>query len=318
LTYVIGTALLAVGLVMVQPAYSDWTGEYFPNLSVKDQSGRELRFFDDVLKGKVVVISFVYTSCGDICPLSTARLAMVQEKLTAMGRSDIRFISMTVDPENDTPEKLSAFAEGMNAGPGWMFITGTPENVRAINAKLGERSTNPRNHRMEIVLGNATTGEWARNSALGELDRLVFDILQMDPAWRNQKRSIARDDDANAIAAIPEQQGEGLFRKLCVACHTIGVGKRIGPDLRDVTQRRDEKWLNRFIMNPDRMLKSRDPLAVQLDAAFPTATMPALGLTKRDTADLISYLKASSAMLTDDIQDAPHSHDHHATELHDH
>src|SRR5262249_43440432 len=79
---------------------------YFPNLSVVTHEGKPVRFYDDLIKGKMVIVSFIYTSCPDICPLSTARMAQVEDKLGDRVGRDIFIISMTVDPENDTPDRL--------------------------------------------------------------------------------------------------------------------------------------------------------------------------------------------------------------------
>jgi hypothetical protein len=77
----------------------------------------------------------------DLCPILTARLAEVRDKLgDAVGR-DILFVSMSVDPEHDTPQVLKAYAEAFEAGaPGWQFVTGLPQDINAINAKFGDRS----------------------------------------------------------------------------------------------------------------------------------------------------------------------------------
>src|SRR5215813_5539608 len=129
-----------------------WGEGYFPNLPVITQDGKTLRFYDDLIKGKVVVINFIYTSCQDICPVATARLAQVEEKLGEQMGRDVFFISMTVDPERDTPERLNEYAKAFGTGPGWLFVTGAPADIRAINYKLGERSTKLSEHRNEVVL----------------------------------------------------------------------------------------------------------------------------------------------------------------------
>src|SRR6185312_6097710 len=96
------------------------------------QDGKEGHFYDDLIKGRIVVISFIYTSCPDICPLTTARLAEVADKLgDAVGR-DIFLISLTVDPEHDTPVEMKAFADAFHVGPGWALVTGKPEDMRRI------------------------------------------------------------------------------------------------------------------------------------------------------------------------------------------
>src|SRR5215467_15602236 len=216
---------------------------YFPNLPVVTQDGKTLKFYDDVIKGKIVLISFIYTNCPDICPLATARIAQVEDQLGDMVGRDIFFVSMTVDPERDTPERLKEFATAFDVGPGWLFLTGKPEDIRVINSKLGDRSRKLSDHRNEIVLGNDRTGEWARDSALGDLNRLVMTIRDMDPKWRDQDHTSGPSAGADPLLPLSQQPGQAMFKKICAPCHTIGVGDRVGPDLRGVTQRRERAWL---------------------------------------------------------------------------
>src|SRR6267378_583028 len=230
-----------------------WGADYFPNLPVVTQDGKTLKFYDDVIKGKIVLISFIYTNCPDICPLTTARIAQVEEKLGEIVGRDIFLISLTVDPERNSPERLKSFAEAFAAGPGWLFLTGKPGHIRVINAALGDKSRNLSEHRNEIVLGNDATGEWARNSAFGDLDRLIMDIRSMDPKWRNEVRQPKFDEASNTGYALDLQPSQSLFKKLCAPCHTIGVGDRVGPDLRGATERRQRAWLTRFIRTPEKV-----------------------------------------------------------------
>ena len=288
-----------------------WGEGYFPNLPVVTQEGKTLHFYDDLLKGKIVVINFIYTSCQDICPIATARLAQVEEKLGEQMGHDVFFISMTVDPERDTPQRLNEYAKAFSTGPGWTFVTGKPVDVRAINYKLGERSTNLSEHRNEIVLGNDATGQWQRDNVFSDLDRLVITIKGLNPKYSDEVRTVRNSPASNTGLHMSTQPGEALFTKMCAPCHTIGVGDRVGPDLRGVTQRRDRAWLSNFIRNPVRMLAQKDPVAVALAAQFPAVHMPALGIAEGDAADLIAYLDAQTARLDDAAQtpSAP-AHDH--------
>ncbi len=305
-------AVVAFGLsASLVVAERPWGQSYFTNLEVVDQDGRKLRFYDDVLKGKQVVISFIYTTCKEICPLNTSRLVRVKDILGK--RDGLIFISLSVDPENDTPEKLKDYADAFGVGDNWLLLTGNVRNLKTIAAKLGNRENFKELHRNEIVLGNASTGEWARNSAFIEPERLAIDILQLDPAWRDQKRDNTKDSVKNSVQDIPDHPGEGLFRKLCFSCHTVGVGARVGPDLRDVHERRSEKWLVQFMMKPEKMLTEKDPVAVALNKEFPVAIMPSLGLTETDAHDLISYLKFSSQKIDMGKElpaDSKAAHDH--------
>jgi cytochrome oxidase Cu insertion factor (SCO1/SenC/PrrC family) len=114
--------------------------DFLPNLPVVDQDGRQLRFYDDLIKNKIVVIMFIYTSCTDICPITTARMTQIEDKLAGVLGRDIFIVSLTVDPVNDTPERLKAYSKAFGTGPGWSFVTGRPEDIRAINYRLGERT----------------------------------------------------------------------------------------------------------------------------------------------------------------------------------
>ena len=288
-------------------------GDYFPNVPVVTQDGKTLKFYDDVIKGKIVLINFIYTNCPDLCPLATARLAQVEEKLSDIVGHDLFLVSLTVDPERDTPERLKEFSASFSAGPGWLFLTGEPGDIRSINAKLGNRSTRLSEHRNEIILGNDATGEWQRNTVFGDLDRLIMDIHAMDPKWRNQVRAPKHDEASNTGYALSLAPGQTLFKKLCAPCHTIGVGDRVGPDLRGVTERREHAWLENFIRHPDTMRAERDPDALALVAKFPGARMPGLGLAEVDASDLITYLQAETDRLNR-AQDAPDpamQHHHH-------
>ena len=285
--------------------------EFFPNLPVVNQNGETLKFYDDLIKDKIVIVMFIYTSCTDICPLTTARMTLIEDKLgPAVGR-DIFIVSMTVDPEVDTPEKLKAYSKSFATGPGWTFVTGKPEDIRAINYRLGERSKILSDHRNEIVLGNDVTGEWQRDNVMGDLDRVVTTIREMDPKWRAQVQPAARNSAMNTGLAMGTQPGQAMYKKICAPCHTIGVGDKVGPDLRGVTERRDRVWLARYLRNPSAMLEMNDPVARALAAKFDPVRMPNLRLSEQDADDLISFLQQENAKLVEAPAPArPHEHKH--------
>ncbi|MET0675276.1 MAG: SCO family protein [Bradyrhizobium sp.] len=297
-------ALVAVAVVATPGAASaqtrQWNEGYIPNLAVQTQDGKTVHFYDDLIKDKIVIISFIYTSCTDICPLTTARLTQLEEKLGDLVGRDVFFISMTVDPKRDTPERLKQFSDAFQTGPGWTFVTGSPDDIRAINYKFGERSQILSEHRNQIVLGNDTTGEWQRDSAFSDLNRLDMTVRSLDPTWRDQIRPPAADSASKTGLAMSAQPGQSLFKKICAPCHTVGAGDRVGPDLRDVTARRALPWLSSFIQNPAKFHEARDPVALALAAKFPAVRMPTLGLGQQDAADLISYLTAEASRLRED------------------
>jgi cytochrome oxidase Cu insertion factor (SCO1/SenC/PrrC family)/cytochrome c2 len=319
--------LLAAGVTAAAFFYSGasiaqnrpWGEGYIPNLPVVTQDGKTVRFYDDMVKGKIVIISFIYTSCTDICPLATARLAQLEEKLGDVVGRDIFMLSVSVDPENDTPQRLKEYSEAFQTGPGWTFVTGKLEDIRAINFKFGERSQKLNEHRNEIVLGNDATGDWQRDSLFGDLNRLVMTVKALDPKWRDQIRMPERSAASNTGLAMSDRPGQALFKKICAPCHTIGVGDRVGPDLRGVTTRRERAWLSAYIQNPARLRALRDPAAVALAEKYPAVRMPILGVAQNDAGDLIAYLDAETSRLSamqgsspSEQQNKPRSHhDHH-------
>ena len=284
--------------------------DYFPNLPVVTQDGKTLKFYDDVIKDKIVLISFIYTNCPDICPLTTARIAQLEDQLGDMVGRDIFFVSMTADPERDTPERLKEFATAFDVGPGWLFLTGKPEDIRVINSKLGDRSRKLSDHRNEIVLGNDRTGEWARDTVLGDFNSLVRTIRDVDPKWRDQDHTSGVSNTGDTLLTLSQQPGQAMFKKICAPCHTVGVGDRVGPDLRGVTERRDRTWLSNFVRNPAKMRAQQDPVALALAAKYPGVHMPTLGVSEIDATDLITYLEAETSRLSD-TPVADHGHDRH-------
>jgi protein SCO1/2 len=107
-----------------------------PEFSLTDQDGRRVALKE--LRGKVLAVTFIFASCTDTCPLLTAKLAAVQDRLGAAFGPDVRFVSITVDPERDTPEVLKRYAQAHRANPaGWSFLTGTPAEIRRIAGRYG-------------------------------------------------------------------------------------------------------------------------------------------------------------------------------------
>ena len=303
-------ALAILSAVVTSQAQMRRGPEYFPNLPVVNQDGEQLKFYDDLIKDKIVIVMFIYTSCTDICPLTTARMTLIEDQLGPLVGKEIFIISMTVDPQVDTPEKLKAYSKAFATGPGWSFVTGKPEDIRAINHRLGERSKVLSEHRNEIVLGNDVTGEWQRDNVMGDLNRVVTSIREMDPKYRDQVRPAARNPAMNTGLAMGTQPGQAMYKKICTPCHTIGVGDKVGPDLRGVTERRDRAWLVSYLRNPPGMLAKNDPTAVALAAKFDPIRMPNLRLSEQDADDLISFLHAESAKLVEAPPPAGQQHEH--------
>jgi protein SCO1 len=274
-----------------------WGANYFPNVELTDQFGNKVHFYDDLIKGKTVAIDLIYTRCTDACPLETAKLVQVQRLLGDRVGKDIFFYSISIDPKRDTPEVLKSYAEKFHVGPGWLFLTGKQADIDLISKKLGLYSdpdpSNRDGHTPGLVIGNEVTGQWMRNSATDNprfLSILIGDRLDQ---WKRNVTAPAR----SYSEAVPLQlnAGEYLFQTHCAACHTIGQGDKIGPDLRGVTTARDRNWLTRFIEVPDQMVAEKDPIATELFKKYKEVQMPNLRLGDVDTNRVIEYIEKKSA-----------------------
>jgi protein SCO1/2 len=123
---------------------------------------RPHRVFSDVLKGKIVLISFFFTDCKDACPLINARLSEIQSLLGDRLGRDILLISLTVDPERDRPPVLKSYAQRFGARSGWLFLTGEKANVDAITGRLGNVAPDLRGHATYLLLGNVDKARWVK------------------------------------------------------------------------------------------------------------------------------------------------------------
>lgn len=279
------------------PKGARWGPNYFPNVEVVDQHGKTYNFYKDLVENKTVVINFIYARCDDICPLTTARMVEVYKRLDGRVGKDIHFYSITLDPERDTPEDMKQHATAYNTGPGWLFLTGHPNDIHRLRYKLGERSRTLEEHQAYAVLGNDKRGYWRRSSTMSEYDRLAMSILSLEKDWRPSMykgvKSYA-DADLYSLGKLP---GASLFKKACASCHTVGKGDKIGPDLKGVTERREAGWLFRYMKNPTAMRAAKDPIAMELNSKYKGARMPDLSLAKEDITDLVAYFTAMTERL---------------------
>lgn len=269
----------------------------FPNVELITQDGKKVRFYDDLIKGKVVAIELMYTTCKYNCPLETARLVQVQKMLGDRMGKDVFFYSITIEPEIDTPKVLKAYTQKYKIGPGWTFLTGKEKDIKLISRKLGlDFLPDPNDldgHTPSLLIGNERTGIWMRNSALDNTRFIALKIQHMIGYGAEPVGSMATNH--NGAAKLNIDKGQYLFATRCAACHTIGNGDKVGPDLLGVTSARDLNWLRRTIMEPDKMLAEKDPITVALFKKYKEVRMPKLGLPEADVDTLIEYMRSQTA-----------------------
>lgn len=159
---------------------------YFPNVKLQTHEGREVRFYDDLVRNKVVAINMMYALCTGICPTMTSNLRRVQRLLGERVGRDIFMYSITLQPELDTPQSLKDYADKHRVEPGWLFLTGAPENIRRLRYGLGFYDPDPRvdsvleTHTGMVRIGNDRCRRWTMAPALGEPGRIIATINHVD------------------------------------------------------------------------------------------------------------------------------------------
>lgn len=268
-----------------------WGAGYFPNVPLVTQDGKTVRFYDDLLKGKSVAVNVIYTRCKDECPLETARLVQLARIFGERMGKDIFFYSLSIDPEYDTPAVLKAYAEKYDGGPGWLFLTGKPEDIKLIAKKIGlsrgSDAANRDGHTASLMVGDVEAGQWMRHSAVDNPQFLAASIGTF-LGWRDVKQGRSYTE----ARPLNVGQGEYLFGSRCSACHTIGQGEKIGPDLAGITTRRDRGWLARYVQQPDKLLAEGDPIARALFEKYKQTRMPNVSLGAVDVAAVLAYLES--------------------------
>jgi protein SCO1 len=156
---------------------------HLPNVELITQVGTKVRFYDNLVKDKMVVINFMYAHCEGLCPTITANLVRVQKILHDRIGHDIFMYSITLKPEEDTPQVLKEYADMHGAGPGWLFLTGRPDDIELLRRSLGFTNSDPiedadkSNHIGMLRIGNEPMLRWSACPAEAHTQWIVTSIL---------------------------------------------------------------------------------------------------------------------------------------------
>lgn len=140
---------------------------FLPNVPLITHNGEQVNFYDDMVQGKTVLLNFFLITCKEgRCPIAMANIRKVQELLGDRVGKDVFFLSITLQPEFDSPKALKAYAEGLDAQPGWTFLTGKPADIETLRRGLGfvdidpERDRDLSNHIGMARYGNDKLDRW--------------------------------------------------------------------------------------------------------------------------------------------------------------
>ncbi len=201
-----GAALVAGGLVGASGAEGNDEGKWqavsprerirqrhFPNITLTTHEGRKVRFYDDLLKDKIVLINFMYATCEGVCPRITSNLQQVQKILGDRVGKDIFFYSITLKPKQDTPAVLRNHVKMHKIKPGWLFLTGDPKDVELLRRRLGFTDPDPArdrdtsNHIGNVRYGNEPLMLWAAAPGLSKASAIAESILWVD--WPEKQQA---------------------------------------------------------------------------------------------------------------------------------
>ena len=154
--------------------------KFLPDLALLDQNGQKVRFYSDLVKDKRVLISFFYTTCAYICLMQGQVLSDLQTELGNRLGKDVYLISVTMDPETDTPERLKAWAKQHGLRKGWTLVTGGKTEMAKL---VGHLTGNPlgriEQHSSLVYIGNDKTNTWIATYGLAAPKTLMQTIEEM-------------------------------------------------------------------------------------------------------------------------------------------
>lgn len=167
--------LLAVS-VAAQAQEPSASAKYFGGVTLTDQDGKRVALYE-LMKGRTVVMHTFFATCTGSCPVMARSLTELQTRFADRLGRDLWFVSITVDPENDTPAKLKEYAARNQAKTGWSFLTGSRAEVDAALKKIGQHVAVRDEHMNVMVIGNDATGLWKKAMALAPA-RELGDVVQ--------------------------------------------------------------------------------------------------------------------------------------------
>lgn len=158
---------------------------YFTNAEFIDHQGRRIRFYDDMVKDKLVIINMMYTVCAGICPSNTANLLTVQQALGERIGREVHMVSLSLRPEMDSPAALRAYIDKYGIQPGWTFLTGPRASMERVRRKLGFYDSDPNEdaqlsrHTGMLSIGNDKIARWCMVPALSATHQIVKAVEDM-------------------------------------------------------------------------------------------------------------------------------------------
>jgi protein SCO1/2 len=166
----------------VAPEARRVSGVSIPDVTLVDQNGNRVRFYTDLIKGRLVAINTIFTTCTTICPVMGANFGKLGQMLPAEARGKARLISISIDPLVDTPERLNEWSAARGrGGSDWTLVTGPKADIDAVLKALQVFTADKNSHQADVLIGGDGVTTWVHESALkppGEILKLMQSYLE--------------------------------------------------------------------------------------------------------------------------------------------
>lgn len=161
-----------------------------PQIQLVREDGKNVSLIEELNDGRPLVLNFMYTTCTEICPLTSKTFAELQNKL-GIDRDRVHMVSISIDPEQDTPEVLAKYAHKFGAGPQWQFYTGTIEASIAAQRSFEVYRGDKMEHNPVTFIRAAPGKPWLRIDGFAKSDELLSSLRDMDVFKDEQHPGIA-------------------------------------------------------------------------------------------------------------------------------
>jgi len=186
-----------------------------PNVKLINQNGEEVKFYD-LIKGKVVALNFVFTTCTTICPPMGANFVHLKKLMKdRVESSELVMLTISIDPATDTPERLKAWSEKFEPGEGWTLLTGKPKDINSLLKKLEVYSALKEEHAPIVLLGKEGEDNWVRANGLADPAELANTLNQFfETTPTTAKKSVESNHDENYFTNVELIDQKGETKKL--------------------------------------------------------------------------------------------------------
>ncbi|KPG89092.1 electron transporter SenC [Pseudomonas sp. RIT-PI-q] len=169
----------------------------FADVALVDQNGKAVRLEKDLVTNKIVVMSFIYTSCTTVCPVVSSIMGKVQKQLGSRVGGEVQLVSISIDPQRDDAKRLNDYARNFQNGPGWTWLTGSSQSINETLKGLGTFSGDFKSHQPLILVGDGNSRHWTRYYGFTDPTVLTREV---------EKLSGQRNSHAKHTAIAMEQQ----------------------------------------------------------------------------------------------------------------